>query len=366
MVIHYSHNQTTTEQIEFAKKRLREKLLSLDLSSLAISEYNQRYLADIIKRIDSMLGVYGDLLALGLSGCTVPIQNIVFVDYGGGSGVLSFLAKEIGIGIVIYEDIYDVSCNDVLILSQVLALPLDHIVCGDMDELISYINKNSLSVDIISSNDVLEHIYNIDAHFEKMPSLSTCSLVVVYGTSANAKNPLQVYEIKKKQKYFEHTNRNEIYGHKKRDSLLSYFEMRKQIITSYAPDLDSNQVQKLTHATRGLKKNDIEKTVDEYRQNEKIPLILSSSTDTCDPITGNWCEHLIDIEWLKESITRYGFSVSILPGYYTKKNKFPSFLLVPPVNFVISLLGKKGLLLSPYYIVYAKMDRKAKLSELKQ
>jgi len=73
------------------------------------------------------------------------------VDYGGGSGLLSFLALEAGIGTVIYNDIYDVSCEDARKLGQALHLPLSRIVCGDVDELVSYLRKEKINVNAIVS-----------------------------------------------------------------------------------------------------------------------------------------------------------------------------------------------------------------------
>ena len=118
-------NDEISREISLAKDRLQKKLSALDLGSLGITEYNQRYLGDKLKNIGGVLDLYGYLLRLCLSNSSLPIQQSVFVDYGGGSGVLSYLAKEVGIGKVIYVDIYEGSCNDVEIISKALGLPLD-------------------------------------------------------------------------------------------------------------------------------------------------------------------------------------------------------------------------------------------------
>jgi len=62
----------------------------------------------------------------------------------GGGGMLSFLAKEMGIGTVIYSDIYDISCRDVKLLSRSLELALDHVVCADIDGVISNLQRNHI------------------------------------------------------------------------------------------------------------------------------------------------------------------------------------------------------------------------------
>jgi len=71
----------------------------------------------------------------------------------------------LGIGNVIYVDIYDGSCNDVEILSNALGLPLDYIICGDVDDLISFVQDNQIIINLIASYDVLEHIYDVEDHF---------------------------------------------------------------------------------------------------------------------------------------------------------------------------------------------------------
>lgn len=77
---------------------------------------------------------------------------------------MSLLAAELGVGTVIYNDIYDVSCKDIEILSNALGLKPDHIVCGDVDDLVSYLQEKSISINVIVSYDVLEHIYDVDSH----------------------------------------------------------------------------------------------------------------------------------------------------------------------------------------------------------
>jgi len=149
------------DQIAFAQIRLHDRLINLDTKSLNISEYNQRYLGSKISNLKGTLQLYGRLLYLAVKNSHVSAEDFVLVDYGGGSGVLSFLAAEMGIGTVIYNDIYDVSCTDVGSLSNALGLTLDHIVCGDVDELVSYLRENAISIDAITSYDVLEYIYDV-------------------------------------------------------------------------------------------------------------------------------------------------------------------------------------------------------------
>lgn len=319
-------NNEIVQHISLAKDRLHKKLVALDIRSLGITEYNQRYLGGKLKNIGGELDLYGYLLRLCLSNNSLPIQQSVFVDYGGGSGVLSLLAKELGIGNVIYVDIYDGSCNDVEILSNALGLPLDYIICGDIDDLISFVQDNQIIINLIASYDVLEHIYDVEDHFKKLASLQEHYFRLVYASGANIKNPRTVWSLKKKQVEAEYKNREKTWGHKERDSLRAYYDIRKEIIAQHSAELiDPDEIEKLARTTRGLMASDIIACVDEYLHQGYITYNNDHPTNTCDPYTGNWCEHLIKTEWLKDILKELGYSVEIMNGHYhcSQSRSFP-------------------------------------------
>ena len=344
------------QEIFLAKDRLHEKLLALDIGFLGIKEYNQRYLGNKLKNIDSQLDLYGYLLRLCLSNSSLPIQQAVFVDYGGGSGILSLLAKELGIGNVIYVDIYDGSCNDVKTLSNILGLPLDHIICGDVEDLISFVQDNSITVNSIASYDVLEHIYDVEGHFKKLAFLQKDYFRIVYASGANAKNPRIARNLQKQQMRAEHKNRETVWGHKERDSLRAYYDMRKDIIASHALELDSNEIDRIARVTRGLMAADIIACVDEYLHQGYISYSNSHPTNTCDPYTGNWCEHLMETQWLEDILKESGYSVEIMNGYYhcSQSPSLPKRFICFILNNLIYLLGKHRLFIAPYFIVFAE------------
>lgn len=341
------------KKITSAEGRLRDKLLQCDLNTLGISEYNKRYLGNKIKEINNVLELYGRLLQLSFYKSSTPIQLSVFVDYGGGSGLLSLLAKEMRVGTVIYNDIYDVSCNDVRLISSALELPLDHIVCGDIDDMVLYVHKNMITVNVIASSEVLEHIYDVESHFRQLASLSKCQFRVVYASGANIENLRYVHNVKKRQIEAEYKNRKKEWGHKERDTLRAFFDVRKDIISTYAPKLSPGQVEWLSRSTRGLIKSQVEKCVAEYLKRGYIDYHPTHPTNTCDPYTGNWCEHLINMQWLKNVLQDVGFEVKILPGYYSTQGSLLKRDFKIILNKMIYLLGRKGMFISPYYVVYA-------------
>lgn len=347
------NNRHLLSQISLAQVRLYNKIINLDLKSLNISEYNQSYLGSKINSLKGVLKLYGRLIYLSLYKRNIAINNFVFVDYGGGSGVMSYLAAEMGIGTVIYNDIYDVSCLDVKHLSTILELKLDHIVCGDADKLILYLQENSLQINSITSYDVLEHIYDVESHFNKLGSFSKNSLRIIYASGANIENPLYVNFVRKKQIEFEYKVRDKNWGHKDRDSLEPFFEVRKNMISKYSPDLDLEIVEQLSRATRGLIKQDIEKCVDEFHLKGSISYHINHPTNTCDPYTGNWAEHLMDYKWLRQIIKNSGFSVEIMTGRFNSNGPLHKKIIKILLNAMIQLLGRHGMFFAPYYVVCA-------------
>jgi hypothetical protein len=177
--------------------------------------------------------------------------------------------------------------------------------------------KKKINVNAIVSYDVIERIYDIKHHFETLGSLPR-TFVVVYASSTNSKNPLIVRRLRKKQIEAEYITRERTWRHKERDTLKAYFTVRKKIIAAYAPELSPAEIEHLARATRGLRQDDIEKCVDEYRQRGTISYQIADPTNTCDPYTGNWCEHLIDFGWLERTVRNAGFcQVKILAGFYS-------------------------------------------------
>jgi hypothetical protein len=117
--------------------------------------------------------------------------------------------------------------------------------------------------------------------------------------------------------------------------------------------LNFEKVEQLACSTRGLLKRDIEKCVDEFRLQGSITYQINHPTNTCDPNTGNWEEHLMDFEWLEQILKNAGFSVKIMPGYYNTYGSLPKKSVKVLFNAMIQFLGRRGMFIAPYYVVYA-------------
>jgi 2-polyprenyl-3-methyl-5-hydroxy-6-metoxy-1,4-benzoquinol methylase len=324
------------------------KLNHLDLENLSISDYNKRYLKDYIEKLTFFMPLYKTLLEKVICNLQKPIKESCFVDYGGGCGILTFLAVELGFNKVIYNDIYEVSTADVKVIATAINLKVDEFITGDISEFISYIAKNNIKVDHLCSFDVLEHIYNIEDWFTKVRELPK-PFSLCFMTSANSSNPNTNRKLKKIHYKAEFVGAKKKKGWKERDSNLPFLELRQKMIAQKFPELAETKIALLAKNTRGLFGDDILKWVahqlktGDYRCKEKHP------TNTCDPLTGNWAEHIIDIKNLKKIIENKNTTVKFTNSFYSESNN--KILNLPKIiiNFLIKILGEQSLFLSPSY-----------------
>ncbi len=338
--------------INDAAEKLYEKLIHLNLDNVDLSEYNKKYFSKKVKQLKRELQKYSYLLSLSLEDSKIPYNKFVLVDYGGGSGMFSLLAAELGISKVIYNDIYDKSVKDIKSLTQQLNMKISDFICGDIEDLISYLRVRKINVNCITSYDVIEHIYDIEYYFESLPLISKQEFTIVFGSGANNHNFLIRKKLQNFHNKVEFKNRKKEIGYKDRDSLLNYLTIRKNIIKTQNSKLTTKEVNMLSKASRGLIKKDIIALVSEYDKTRKISYMPNHPTNTCDPLTGNWAEHLMDTEYLKKLLEQQGIETQIKCGYFGNVKTFwPLFNFI---NLLIAFFGKYGLFLSPYYILKGK------------
>jgi hypothetical protein len=337
-------------QIDEAAGRLRRKLMALDIGALDISDYSRNYLRGYRAHGAAHLNVCAHILSLSVRASRVDMARTGLIEYGGGNGLLSLLAREAGVGTVVYNDIFETSCTDAQRLASVLGLEADHYVPGDIPDLIAYLATNAIECQVICSYDVIEHVYDISAFLKVLPHVSGGPLRVVMASAANALNPRIKRRLMRIQRQVDNEDRVEETGHKERDALKAYRDIRADIIRGRAPTLDREQVDALATLTRGLAQVDIEAAVDSYRATGTYPPAPTHPTNTCDPITGNWAEHLMDPFALADMLVRAGLDAHVESGYYGfylgRRGVIGSLL-----NRVIRATGSWGLRLAPYYIL---------------
>ncbi|MDO9582820.1 MAG: methyltransferase domain-containing protein [Desulfomicrobium sp.] len=341
-------NADILESLNKSSFTVQSFLSGLNFDALMISEYNKKMLRIKFDNKNRTFQIYAYIISIVLGQMSKPLDQVVLVDYGGGSGIFSLLAKELGIGTVIYVDIYDQSCKDFQVLNNLSASRVDHIVHGDISSLQSFVEANGITVDAICSYDVIEHIYDIDSFFCDLSCIMPSNGVVVFGSGANIYNPLINLFIRYGHIKFEFFSQKNFPGRKERDSLDAYYDIRKNIIKKYVPELELNDVTYLARKTRGLIRDDIIKQVDFFKRNGMVELRPDGFTNTCDPETGNWAEHLISFKRLREVMKASNFSASILPGYWTAERRFVF------IKKLLNRIIKRRILpffISPYYVL---------------
>ena len=124
------------------------------------------------------------LLAAALSHARDPqtLRSMVLIDYAGGVGDLSLLAKELGIGTVIYNDISDELAKDARCLATAMNLVADHYVATDEIGLRTYLTSHDIVPDVLVSNDAIEHIYSIESFLDNIDQMSRGDFKLVLAT----------------------------------------------------------------------------------------------------------------------------------------------------------------------------------------
>ncbi len=341
------------DKIDRSAELIYKSFRNQDLAEIGISEYNQRYITHYIDNYTFYLQLYTQILIVAIRELTIPIEEAVFIDYGGGSGIFSFLAKSTGFKTVVYNDIYDVSVADVKILSKNNGIKIDHFVCGDIDDLVKELNEQKIQANLVCSFDVLEHIYNIEDWFKHSIKLGH-QFTLVFSSSANIRNYVISRRLKAVQQKAENLGKEKKWGDKNRDTSSPFVEIRKEIIKNYSPSLSEDLIQDLAKRTRGYAISDIQKAIDAYSKQGKPIKEINHPTNTCDPYTGNWSEHLINHYYLKKTVTEAGYtSAQIQPAFYTLSTQKLVNLAKKILNLFISIPGI-GIYFSPLYVLVAK------------
>lgn len=328
--------------------RLYDKLKKLDTSSLEISAYNKRYLQDYKNNFFFFMPLYEQLLQKSINKLSKPISESSFTDYGGGCGILSFLAVELGFKTVIYNDIYEVSTKDVKVITEEINTSINFFITGDVHQLVNFVKQHHIHIDILCSFDVLEHIYDLTDWFSKVKELQK-PFSICFMTSANHRNPIVNNRLKKIHYKAEYIGSKKENGWKERDANKPFLDLRKEIISKHFKDLSSDQILTLAKNTRGLYGDAIISSCQRQINTGNFAQEISHPTNTCDPLTGNWAEHIINLKDLRKMIENKNTQVKFTSSFYSySKNKIlnlPKYIL----SFLMIISGKQNLFLSPSF-----------------
>lgn len=349
------HDESLRRHIEKASSELFQKLDKYDITSReGISDYNRRYFGNLISSEGAKvhaLQKYSFLLNWCLADIESPLSDVVFMDYGGGHGMLALLAKAAGIGTVIHNDIFETSCEDARIFGDDLGLTADHYVPGDIDDVIRFRNEKGLDITAIANYDVIEHIYDIEDFLDKLTLLSNSSQSVFLASGANTLNPRVNSKLKKQHLFFEHHDRALKKGRKPTDETRALMDVRRSIIAEAGVELSEQEVERLAVLTRGLLVDKIQEAAITYKRSGNLPEEPEHPTNTCDPFTGNWFEHLMDPYHLQSVLGRNGYESRVVAGYYGASQNPLVNMIKSGLNLIIHAHDGLGLKCAPFYAI---------------
>ncbi len=339
--------------LQKAVANVKSKIEKLNIDSLEISPYNKRYLKNYRQNIDFFLDSYKQLIENAISKSVVPVSETVFLDYGGGSGLMTYLAVALGFKKVIYNDLYVTSADDVKVVAKHLNLYVDNFIVGDIADLIAQLKALNIQPNLICSFDVLEHIYDTEAWFSQLKNFNH-PFQLFFKTGANGSNPLINRRLKRLHLQAELKGFNKKSGWKDIDLASSYLAERQKIIMQNFPDLEEAKAHDIALKTRGLRKDDILKQANNYIATGNIKYKIKHPTNTCDPYTGNWTEKIIDTKELCKFVKSLSFDCQTTNSYYSYSEKAMLNIVKYALNLVIRILGKSNLFFSPSYTVEVK------------
>ncbi len=331
---------------------LCQRLTALDAGAIGVSEYNQRYIRDKLRRRieECSLLVYAMHLIMGE--LKDEPSKLSFVDFGGGFGFNSLVARYLGFRKVFYCDIYDVSAEDARRIGHALNQCADAYVAGEMADLITTVVGCGETCDAFISTDTIEHIYDVGAFFRQLCHLPTQRLAICLTSHANQRQPRTRRILGAQARRAEFQDREKQWGHKERDAVRSFLTIRREMITAAFPSLRPDELDRLAALTRGLRQEDIIAAVRRYVEEGTPPAPPAHPTNTCDPYTGNWAEQLMDPVALAKAMQADGLAMRAVPGYWPHDPRSSAKQAIKTlVNRVIAATGTLGLRMSPNYIL---------------
>lgn len=346
----YSHWKSSldagvAERMESAVSVLLAKLQNTEV------RFPNTYLSVLLPGLRLALSRDAYIVGRTLTESSKPLADMVLMEYGGGVGLHSLMARQLGVGTVIYNDIDHGMCEQAKGIGGDTGLQADHYVCGDIDALAQFLEAHQMKADAITSYDVLEHVYDIEHFLKRLHSICNRNAVMMLCSGANMFWYPFAKHAAKMQKEAETVGLRE-YG------VGAFLKERSKIVREFAPTLSEDEVQRLGILTRGLVSRDIAREVDRYLASGQVPTEIEHPTNTCNPHTGSWAERSMNPYYLAEELSFTGFDSTVLPMPFEKTSDMVNNLFRSALNVLIRISGKHvGLHFSYGYSIHSRYCR---------
>lgn len=328
------HLSTT---INFQAHKLYDLVKGIDVSGLDIPYYCMYYLEKShLNRLFFSIQTSAHLLYNAITRKGKSVQDIVLMDYGAGVGTLFLLAKLIGVKKVIYNDHLEDWKNSAEAIARACSIEIDEYVVGDIESTMEFLKHKEITCDIITSRNVVEHIYKLDHFFETVYKFNPGALVFS-STTANYYNPAS---------YIKH-----FLWHTKWEK--EYHKTRKNIIE--AAGINGNAAEQLAKRTRGMAAEDIQSAISRFQKMQKYPEKKKLGSNTCDPGNGVWAEHLMNFQEYRKLIGTEKYNIHFQPGFWdTHYSKSYKNLFAQAMNLAGKVSSLSGFLTAPFIYVIAE------------
>ena len=319
-----------------------ELLQKVDSKSISSNTYCQNYLQHLLMHKKYYVKIYAKVLDDMLAASPLVLNELSILDFGTGNGMLALFAKYCGCANVYACDVDADFLAAAQKLSEQLNLPINKFIKGGLEEVKFELKGAHLSA--IISTDVIEHIYDLPDFFNSMSEINP-EMISVMTTASNPKNKWKVKQLKKLQ------IRDEEFGYSGNDieteGHASYLSLRKEIIKDAFKNISPKNLNSLAIATRGLIKDDILKSTNNYLETGKLP-IPADDFNTCHPESGSFTERIVSFQDYEKIYTNAGFHLKIKTGFYNNTGSLKHKLVNGLLNSLLKFFKFK---ISPFIIL---------------
>ena len=301
------------------QSKLAADLAGIKVRKIDVPDKNRSALRRTLDAAQYYLDIYRYSLDKILEMCGKSPDEIAIVDYGGGHGLLSILAKKLGFRMVIYVD-YDANALQTMrVMGTLLDAAPDVVLQGDATTLRDWCREQDIVPDGLLAMDVIEHIYVLDDFFAHLHEASP-KMKMIFTTASTPFNQRVVRRLRKAMRADELGTTTK----------KGFWQRRRDFIEDLQPEMSDRELDYWADNTRGLKYEDVERAVE-----SQSPNLLLDPDNTCDPATGSWTERILPIDDYRQLLIPYGFTLSVRPGRYNEYRRGPKLWASRHYNGII-------------------------------
>jgi hypothetical protein len=313
---------------------LWKKLQSFDTSGLEVGQFFKDYFIrhHLGHRLFFSIQNSAHIIYRSVKLTNRPVRDITMIDYGAGLGTLFMLGGMMKFKAFFYNDHLPEWKDAAAAVCDQLDIKLSGFIAGNIENVTEYAEKNGITLDIIASRNVIEHIYSLPAYFSSIHKHNP-KAIVFSTTTANYHNPaMRLYH------YLIHRKMEQKY----------YANQRKEAILNMLPSTTPADLHKLVQITRGRAFDDFTSAVYLFIHKGTIHKVPFLRSNTCNHTNGVWAEHLLTKNNYASIISAVGFNMEYTAGFWVTHYRYTLLnLMAKGVNKLIPILGKQGIVLSP-------------------